>query len=106
MKAKSTIRVFFAWVLLATFISAFAIKTLHYHELGCRQTAKASTCHDTSIRQTCSICEFTMHQATEMKPMVFVPIITVTLLSRHLFAEQKVTLDVFSLNSHSPPALV
>lgn len=103
MKTKKTIRICYAWTLLLVFLSTFVLKSSHYHYVSCHASHEAEACHHASVQQSCGICEFTMHKATEAAFVTFVPVIKVTLLHRYLVSMQTVYRPVGSINSHSPP---
>lgn len=105
MRARNTIRIIYAWTLLAVFISVLALKDFHYHDAPQASSDKTETSHHAVIQPICDICEFTMHKATEAQFTEFVPVIKVTLLHRYLVSMQVVYRAVGSINSHSPPFL-
>ena len=87
----------------SVFLSAFVLKNSHYHYTAYQLSDQAETCQHAEIQQSCSVCDFTMHKATEAKFIEFVPVIKVTLLHRYLVSMQTVYRPVGSINSHSPP---
>ena len=85
------------------FLSAFVLKSSHYHYVSCHSSHQTEACHHTVVQPSCSICEFTMHKATEAQFIEFVPVIKVTLLHKYIVSMQTVYRPVGSINSHSPP---
>ena len=105
MKPEKTIKILYAWALILVFASSVVLKGFHYHDSSYHGKAKVSASHEASVKQICSVCDFTMHKATEAKPLVFVPVVTMSWVERCVFTEQTVYQVVASVNSHSPPTV-
>ena len=85
MKARNTIKRYYAWILLTIFTSVLAIKNFHTHDLSYHGTVKAEAAQHAAVQEACFICDFNMHQADTPKAVAFVPAITVTLVERFIF---------------------
>ena len=105
MKPKKTIKFLYVWTLILVFTSSVVLKGFHYHDSSYHGKAKVSASHEASVKQICSVCDFAMHKATEAKPLVFVPVVTMHWIAIHLFSPQTVYRVVASINSHSPPTV-
>ena len=105
MKPKKTIKFLYVWTLILVFASSVVLKGFHYHDSSYHGKAKVSASHEASVKQICSVCDFTMHKATEAQPLVFVPVVTMHWIAIHLFSPQTVYRVVTSINSHSPPTV-
>ncbi len=106
MKTRTTIKALYAWMLAITFMAALGVKAVHLHYTSGDVVAKATASHQAEVKVNCYICNFTMHKADLSHPLVFVPVVTVILLTRHTFSFQTVYRTVESINSHSPPCRV
>ena len=105
MKQKITIKIIYAWALMLVFTSMLLLKDFHYHSTSSLSPEKASKSHVASVSKVCSICDFAMHKTTAAKATVFVPVVTITWVAKHIFTEQTVYQAIVSINSHSPPTV-
>lgn len=106
MKSKKTIRLFYAWMLATTFMTALLVKDMHLHDVAPQFKQEAHGAQQTSVSANCYICNFVMCKANAPKLMVYVPTISVSRLARVIFTSQIVYRQVDSINSHSPPTIL
>ena len=105
MKQRTTIKLIYAWALLLVFTSMLLLKNFHYHNTSYHCSYKASASHETSFKQVCSTCEFTMQKSTAATTTAFQPIVAISWVPKRIFTEQTVYQVIVSLNSHSPPTV-
>lgn len=84
-------------------MTALFVKGIHLHDTSYHGPEKATASHQAEVKVNCYVCHFIMHKADLSKPLVFVPVVTMVLLSCHTFSLQTVYRTVESINSHSPP---
>ncbi len=90
-------------MLLLTFTTVLALKNFHVHEYSHQETKQAATSHHASVEKDCYICDFVMHKSATLKVVIFVPVITVTLIHFLSFSPQIAYRHIDSINAHAPP---
>ena len=100
-------RVFLAWMLLAIFALMHIVKDAHLHHSMGEAGVEASANDDgTTVKSSCVICDFTLHEAPQVSIDDFHPLLCFTVVTPYVITSQTVYRHIDAINSHSPPLVV
>ena len=100
-------RVFLAWMLLAIFALMHIVKDAHLHHSMEEAGVEASANDDgTTMKSSCVICDFTLHEAAQVSIDDFHPLLCFTVVTPYVITSQTVYRHIDAINSHSPPLVV
>ena len=72
-----------------------------------RQSVEASANDDgTTMKSSCVICDFTLHEAAQVSIDDFHPLLCFTVVTPYVITSQTVYRHIDAVNSHSPPLVV
>lgn len=102
MIKRSVKRIFLAWMMVLTFITAILVKDIHAHNLSAPHIDKVEQ-HQATIQAHCYICNFDMCKMDMPKLFVWQAVLWVKRFTQCLFTSQVVYRQPIEINTHSPP---
>lgn len=105
MISRTTIKRFYAWMLLITFTLMLSLKGIHYHyetSHDCDvKTTESTAC--TTVKAVCNVCDFVFQKANAIKNTVYITPVPYSIVKYLSFDTPCVYLRILSINTNSPP---
>lgn len=104
MISRTTIKRFYAWMLLITFTLMLSLKGIHYHyetSHDCDvKTTESTAC--TTVKAVCNVCDFVFQKANAIKNTVYITPVPYSIVKYLSFDTPCVYLRILSINTNSP----